>query len=149
MFGIQNEREWASFCSGVLQQPALAQDARYNNNTKRTAARNEVIALIEAVFASLSAEEVIERLDKAGIANARLNSPEEVWNHPQLKARERWREVGSPAGPILAVLPPASFGDAEARMDAIPAIGEHTDFILSELGFDEEDVARLKGTGAV
>ena len=149
MFGIQNEREWASFCKGVLRQPDLAKDPRYDNNTKRTAARNDVIALIESVFGDLTAEQVIERLDEAGIANARLNSSEEVWNHAQLKARERWREVDSPAGMIPAILPPASFRDHEARMDPIPSIGEHTAAILKELGLAGDEIDRLRAAGAV
>jgi itaconate CoA-transferase len=149
MFGIQNEREWASFCKGVLQQPELAQDPRYDNNTKRTAARGEVVALIERVFAGLTAEQVVERLDASGIANARLNSPEEVWNHAQLKARERWREVESPAGTLPAILPPASLSGVEPRMDPVPGIGEHTERILAELGYSAERVAALKTEGAV
>jgi itaconate CoA-transferase len=149
MFGIQNEREWASFCSAVLGQPALAQDTRYDNNTKRTAARAEVVALIEEVFSTLTAEQVVERLDRAGIANARLNSPDEVWNHPQLTARQRWREVDSPAGMLPAVLPPASFAGVEPRMEAVPRVGEHTDAILAELGYAAEARARLKAAGAV
>ncbi|HZN22867.1 MAG TPA: CaiB/BaiF CoA-transferase family protein [Burkholderiales bacterium] len=149
MFGIQNEREWAAFCKGVLQQPELARDPRYDNNTKRTAARAEVVALIESVFAGLTAEQVIERLDASGIANAHLNSPEEVWDHVQLKARERWREVESPAGTLPAVLPPASFSGVEPRMDPVPRIGEHTDAILAELGYSAERLAALKTEGAV
>lgn len=149
MFGIQNEREWASFCKGVLQKPELATDARYDNNTKRTAARTEVVALIEGVFAGLTADDVVARLDAAGIANAGLNSPDEVWAHPQLAARNRWREVDSPVGPLPAVLPPASFDGVEARMDPIPAIGEHTARILGELGYSAERIARLKSDGVV
>ena len=149
MFGIQNEREWAAFCKGVLRQPELAADARYDNNTKRTAARAEVVALIESVFAELTAAQVVERLDSAGIANARLNAPNEVWDHAQLKARNRWREVDTPAGPIPALLPPASFDGVEVRMDPVPAIGEHTATILAELGLTEAEIAALKSAGAV
>ncbi len=149
IFGIQNEREWAAFCSGVLAQPELAKDPRYDNNTKRTAARAEVVALIESAFSALTAEQVVARLDRAGIANARLNSPDEVWNHPQLEARNRWREVGSPVGTLPAVLPPASFEGVEARMDPVPCIGEHTDAILAELGLTPEARERLKDAGAV
>ena len=149
MFGIQNEREWAAFCKEVLHQPELATDARYDNNTKRTAARGEVVALIEGVFADLTAEAVVARLDAAGIANARLNSPDEVWAHPQLKARNRWREVASPVGPLPAVLPPATFDGVEVRMDPIPAIGEHTDSILGELGYDSGRIDALRQEGAI
>ena len=149
MFGIQNEREWAAFCTGVLMQPGLAIDTRYDNNTKRTAARAEVVGLIERVFAQLTAESVIARLDEAGIANARLNTPDEVWNHEQLKARDRWREVGSPAGAIPAVLPPASFDGIEPRMDAIPRIGEHTDAVLADLDYSLGEIAALRRDGAL
>ena len=149
MFGIQNEREWAAFCKGVLQRPELATDARYDNNTKRTAARAEVVALIESVFADLTADDVVARLDGSGIANGRLNTPADVWDHAQLKARNRWREVETPAGPIPAILPPASFDGVEARMDPVPAIGEHTAMILAELGYGEADVAELRDGGAV
>jgi itaconate CoA-transferase len=149
MFGIQNEREWAAFCRVVLQRPELAKDPRYDNNTKRTAARTEVIAMIESVFSTMNAEQVVERLDEAGIANARLNSPDEVWNHAQLEARNRWREVESPAGVIPAVLPPASFSGVEPRMDPIPRIGEHTAAILRELGYAADRIEQLKAEGAV
>ena len=149
MFGIQNEREWASFCSRVLEQPDLATDPRYDNNTRRTAARAEVIALIEGAFARLTAEQVVARLDAAGIANASLNSPEEVWNHPQLQARGRWREVASEVGAIPAVLPPASFQGVEPRMDPIPRIGEHTDGILADIGYTAQEIGELRAAGAV
>ena len=149
MFGIQNEREWAAFCAGVLKQPDLAKDPRYDNNTKRTAARAAVIGLIEGAFSQLDAKTVVERLDASGIANARLNSPDEVWQHTQLQARNRWREVDSPAGRIPAVLPPASFEGVECRMDAIPAIGEHTESILRELGYSAREIDALTSEGAV
>jgi itaconate CoA-transferase len=105
--------------------------------------------LIERVFADLTADEVVERLDASGIANGRLNTPADVWDHPQLKARSRWREVATPGGPIPAVLPPASFDGVEARMDPVPGIGEHTARILSELGYAESDIGQLKSSGAV
>ncbi|HYH41054.1 MAG TPA: CaiB/BaiF CoA-transferase family protein [Burkholderiales bacterium] len=149
MFGIQNEREWAAFCAGVVKQPGLATDPRYDNNTKRTAARAAVVGLIEGVFSQLTTDEVVARLDASGIANARLNSPDEVWAHPQLAARNRWREVDSPAGPIPAILPPASFEGVEARMDPIPKIGEHTGRILAELGYGADAIAALKAGAAV
>ena len=108
-----------------------------------------MVALIEGVFSKLTAEQVVERLDRAGIANARLNSPEEVWNHPQLAARKRWREVDSPAGVLPAVLPPASFEGIEPRMDPVPRVGEHTEAILEELGYAADTRARMKAAGAV
>jgi len=149
MFGIQNEREWANFCDKVLGQPQLAKDPRYDNNTRRTAARAEVVALIEKVFSAWTAAEVVAKLDAADIANARLNTPEEVWNHPQLAARNRWREVGTSAGTIPALLPAASFTGVEPRMDPVPAVGEHTDRVLGDLGYSAAEIATLREGGAV
>ena len=149
MLGIQNEREWAKFCAGVLGMPGLATDDKYNNNTKRTSRRAEVVALIEDVFARMKAEEVVARLDAADIANARINTPQEVWDHPQLKARNRWREVGSPAGPLPVLLPPVTMPEFEARLDPIPAVGEHTESILSGIGYSGAEIAELRKSAAV
>ena len=149
LFGIQNEREWENFCAQVLGRPELAKDPRYDNNTKRTAVRAEVVALIEKVFAQWTAAEVEEKLGAADIANARLNTPEEVWSHPQLVARKRWREVDTPAGKIPALLPAATFAGVEPRMDPVPAVGAHTDAILAQLGYSADMVARLRAAGAV
>ena len=149
MLGIQNEREWAAFCDKVLGQPDLARDPCYDSNTKRTTARMEVVSLIEKVFSEMSAAQVIRKLDAAGIANARMNTPEEVWNHPQLQARNRWREVGSPVGMIPAPLPPATFAGTDARMDPIPAVGEHTDRILTEMGYDASAIDALRADAAI
>ena len=149
MMGIQNEREWVAFCKQVLGNDALAADSRYDNNTKRTACRAEVVLLIETVFAALTAEQVVARLDAAGIANARINTPDEVWDHPQFKARNRWREVGTPAGPIPALLPPVTMPGFEARLDPVPAVGEHTAEILADIGYSAHEVAALREGGAV
>jgi itaconate CoA-transferase len=140
--GIQNEREWEKFCEVVLERPGLAEDARFSGNSDRLANREALEEEIEETFGSLEAERVIERLEGAGIANARLRSVRELLDHPQLQARDRWREVGSPAGPIHALLPPAVISGAEVVMAPIPEVGEHTASILSELGYDE---AALEG----
>jgi itaconate CoA-transferase len=149
MLGIQNEREWAKFCADVLGNSALVKDDRYNNNTKRNERRAEVVALIEKVFAGMTAARVVGKLDAADIANARINTPEEVWDHPQLKARNRWREVGSPAGPLPVLLPPVTMPEFEARLDPIPAVGEHTDAILASVGYSARAIADLRAAKAV
>jgi itaconate CoA-transferase len=149
MLGLQNEREWATFCDKVLGQPGLAADPRYDTNVKRNEHREEVTALINKVFSTLTAKQVVTKLDAAGIANARINTPEEVWQHAQLKARKRWSEVGSPVGPIPALLPPATISGADVRMDPIPAEGEHTARILSELGYSGEEISRMNAAGAI
>ncbi len=143
MLGLQNEREWAMFCERVLLQPELVADARFALNPQRVAARDALRAIIEAAFASLSAEQVVQRLDAAKIANSRVNDMHDVWSHPQLKARGRWAEVASPAGPIPVLAPPGQPDGAKPRLDAVPAIGEHTEAILRGLGFDAAAIAEI------
>ena len=149
MLGIQNEREWAKFCVTVLGMPELATNGEFNNNTKRTARRAEVIAIIEKVFAGMNASQVVAKLDSADIANARINTPEEVWDHAQLKARKRWREVDSPAGSLPVLLPPVTMPEFEARLDPIPAVGEHTDRVLSEMGYSAAEIKELHSASAI
>lgn len=135
MLGLQNEREWVQFCQHVLQQPALATDARFDSNAQRNAHRQDLEKIILQTFASLTTAQVIDRLDIAQIANARMNTMADLWNHPQLQARERWTSVDSPAGDLPALLPPGKQSAFDYRMGAIPKVGEHTDAILKELGF--------------
>jgi len=149
MLGLQNEREWVIFCGEVLGQPELAADERFASNSKRTVARDELRRIIVAAFAPLTAAQVIARLDAAGIANARMNDMHEVWAHPQLAARRRWVEVGTPAGPVPALVPPGVAPDASPRMDPVPALGEHTAGILRELGYDDAAIARLAAERAI
>jgi len=149
MLGLQNEREWVIFCGEVLGQPELAADERFASNSKRTVARDELNRIIVAAFAPLSAAQVIARLDAAGIANARMNDMHEVWAHPQLAARRRWVEVGTPAGPVPALVPPGVAPDASPRMGPVPALGEHTAGILRELGYDDAAIARLAAERAI
>ncbi|MCA3152016.1 MAG: CoA transferase [Rhodocyclaceae bacterium] len=148
MLGLQNEREWAVFCDKVLDRPELARDDRYDSNTSRTARRTEMMAIFQSVFSQITAAELVARLDAAGIANGRLNTPADVWDHPQLTARERWREVEHPGGTMRAVLPPASFDDFEAAMAPVPTLAEHTDRILSELGYSAESIRSLHASCA-
>jgi itaconate CoA-transferase len=148
MLGLQNEREWLQFCEKVLLQPALATDPRFAGNAKRVAAREVLRAIIVETFAPLTAAQVVERLEDAQIANAHVNTMHEVWAHPQLKARGRWREVGSPVGTLPAMLPPGSWVDGP-RMDPVPGLGEHTEAILAELGLDAASIAALRAADAV
>jgi itaconate CoA-transferase len=149
MLGLQNEREWTVFCEQGLQQPDLARDPRFASNSKRTSARAELHALIVDAFAGLGAEAILARLETARIASARVNDMRDVWRHAQLRARARWVDVATPAGPIPALLPPGAAGPSSVRMDAVPALGEHTDAILLELGYRPEDVTALRETHAL
>ena len=148
MLGLQNEREWRIFCDRVLQQPALADDARFGSNAARVAARSDLRAIIVAAFAGLGAAEVRQRLDDAGIANAQVNDMAQVWAHPQLQARGRWLDVATAAGPVPALLPPGAADAAAVRMAAVPALGEHSRAILAELGYDAGAIEQLLREGA-
>lgn len=144
MLGLQNEREWHLFCAKVLLQPALANDERFNSNARRVAAKPVLHQLITEHFASLAIEEVIARLEDAQIANAHVNTMQDVWAHPQLKARSRWVDVTTPNGLVPALLPPGASDNSDARMDAVPALGQHTGSLLSELGFTPSEIERMK-----
>jgi len=143
MLGLQNEREWKLFCEQVLLQPALATDARFDSNARRNANREELRALILGVFNALDAAQVVQRLDAAGIANARVNDMAGLWAHPQLAARQRWCSVDTPAGSVQALLPPGANSAFDYRMEAVPAVGEHSAAILAELGWSAERIQAL------
>jgi crotonobetainyl-CoA:carnitine CoA-transferase CaiB-like acyl-CoA transferase len=148
MMGLQNEREWVNFCEKVLLQPALAKDPRFTGNAQRAAERTALRDIIVEAFQPLTAPQVVERLEAAQIANARVNTMHEVWAHPQLQARGRWREIGSPVGPLPALLPPGTW-DEGPRMGPVPALGAHTDAILAELGIDAAGVHALRAAEAI
>ena len=149
MLGLQNEREWALFCEKVLLDPALASDERFNANFKRSEHREVLRQLIVERFAALPLDEVVARLEQAQIANARVNDMHGVWQHPQLQARDSWREVDSPAGKLPSLLPPGRNAAFTPRMDAVPALGQHTASILAELGLSAEQRASLVAGGVV
>lgn len=147
--GIQNEREWQAFCVGVLDQPDLATDPRFVSNAERVQHREALDAEIEAVFGGMTTTEILERLESARIANARLRTVQQLSDHPQLAARERWRNIDTPAGSIRATLPPASIDGVVPVMAPVPALGAHTDTILDELGFDSAIVAGWHDDGMI
>jgi len=146
MLGLQNEREWQVFCAKVLGQPSLASDERFSANPRRVEHRDALRAIIVARFAQLSAAQLVALLEQAQIANAQVNGMAEVWAHPQLKARGRWATVATPAGAVPALLPP---GMTEARMEAVPALGQHSDSVLRELGYDAAQIAQFRHDGVI
>lgn len=148
-FGIQNEREWKRFCGTVIGDIGVADDPRFDTNSHRVENRDTLEAEIEGVLENLSADEAIGRLEEAGIANARMRDVHGLLDHPQLRARGRWREVSSPVGPLRALAPPPAIGGIEPVMAPIPWAGEHTGAILTELGYDEDVVETLRGDGVV
>ena len=149
MLGLQNEREWKVFCDSVLLQPALATDERFSTTAKRSGQREALLSIITQAFSKLTAVELVQRLEAAGIANAQVNTMQEVWNHPQLQARGRWHDVDTPSGAVPALLPPGSWQHGPPRMDAVPALGQHTDAILASLGYTPALIARLRQQGVI
>ena len=147
--GIQNAREWTRFCADVLRVPDLADDERFRTNSARVAHRVALHEAIEAVFRDLSAPEIIERLEAARIAYARLNSVAEFVEHPQLTARDCWRDIESPVGPLRALVPPVRMEGVEPVMNAVPSLGQHSQTILKELGFDPDTIARWRKEGTI
>ncbi|MEV6108363.1 CaiB/BaiF CoA-transferase family protein [Streptomyces sp. NPDC051940] len=149
LLAVQNEREWVSLCEEFLDSPGLAKDERFLRNSARVAHRADLNALLDERFEELTADEAAALLDRAGIANARLNSVAQYWNHPVLSGRDRWRDVGTPGGPVRALLPPATLRGVTPRMDPVPAVGEHTTGVLRSLGYDDEEIAGLHAGGCV
>jgi len=139
--GIQNEREWAVLCEKILGRPELITDERFATNPDRVAHNDELTAIIAAVFSAIPAAGLMARLDAAGLANAQLRTPAEFAEHPQLAARDRWREVGTPHGPVRTLLPPVTVPGREPVLGAVPAVGQHTAAIRAELGFPPADGA--------
>jgi itaconate CoA-transferase len=147
--GIQNEREWERFCEVVLERSALAQDERFASNSERVENRDDLHQDIEAILRTFSSREVLERLEEAKIANARMRTVRGLLEHPQLEARDRWTEVGSSVGPLRALLPPATIDGIEPLMGPIPSVGEHTEKILAEIDYDDDTVATLRQSAAI
>lgn len=149
MLGLQNEREWQLFCDKVLLTPELAKDERFSANFKRVENRQALRALIVESFSTLNFDAVFDRLEHAQIANARVNDMQGVWDHPQLQARDRWREVETSAGTVPSLIPPGSNSAFEPRMDAVPGLGQHTEQVLRELGLDTDRIEQMRAAGAI
>ena len=146
---IQNEREWTRFCAEVLDRPELTGDARFSSNSERVRHRSALHETIHSAFEHRSTSDVIERLDGAGIANGRMNSVQGFIDHPQLSERNRWQEIGSPAGTLRALLPPVQIDGVEPRLGDVPSLGAHTDAILEEIGIDRATIASWRKEGIV
>ncbi|WP_329035887.1 CoA transferase [Streptomyces sp. NBC_00178] len=150
LLSVQNDREWRRLAEQVLERPGLADDPDFATNTARTANRERTDAVVGGVLAGLACEEALARLDAAGIACARLNGVADVAAHPQLAARDRWREVDTPVGALRALIPPITLpGGAPAPMGAVPALGEHTDATLRALGMTDGQTAALRRDGVI
>jgi crotonobetainyl-CoA:carnitine CoA-transferase CaiB-like acyl-CoA transferase len=147
--GIQNAREWSRFCSEVLGRPALADDERFRTNPLRVANRAVLHEAIASVFFKLASHAIVERLEAARIAYASMNSMAEFLEHPQLRDRDCWRDVDSPAGTVRALVPPVRMTGVDPVMGAIPALGQHTESILRELSFDEADIRQWRNDGVI
>ncbi len=146
---IQNKREWERFCHLVLQRGELARDPRFDSGPRRVANRRELHLAIEEVFCRLTASDIVARLEEAQIANARMNSVQEFLEHPQLASRKRWRDIDSPVGKLSALVPPADLEGMEPVMGPIPSLGQHTNLILNEIGFDAPTLAAWRQRGVI
>ncbi|MFG2006113.1 CaiB/BaiF CoA transferase family protein [Spirillospora sp. NPDC048911] len=149
VIGVQNDRQWAALVTRVLDRGFLASDPEFATNQARVRNRAEVDALVAEATAEMTRDELVRRLDEAGVPSASINDTHGLLAHPQLAERDRWREVGSPVGKLRAILPPITFADAEARMGPIPALGEHTDAVLAELGYDAGTIGGWRSSGAI
>lgn len=149
LLGLQNEREWRTFCDRVLMLSCLAEDARFSSNHARNTNRDALRTIIERCFSPMDSSQVTARLDAAGIANARMNDMHALWEHPQLKARRRWCDIETPTGPLPVLIPPGAPDAFEPYMGPIPELGEHTDQVLLELGYDAVTITSLHKQGVV
>jgi crotonobetainyl-CoA:carnitine CoA-transferase CaiB-like acyl-CoA transferase len=138
--GVQNEREWSALCTDVLGRPDLANDPRFTGNPRRVENNDELTPVIEQALSAFTAQQVVDRLDDVGIANARMRTMHEFATHPQLQARNRWRDVASPVGAVRCLLPPVTVPHREAAMGPIPEVGQHTAAIHAEFGQQLVDV---------
>lgn len=149
VLGTTNDQEWQRLATQVLQRPDLASDPRYATNAGRCSRRAELDAVIGGWASSVTLAEGRVAAEAAQLGHARLNKPSDLLDHPQHVERDRWREIGSPAGPLLGLLPPPEVDGWDWRLDPIPALGEHTDAVLRELGYSDSEIAGMRSSGAI
>ena len=149
LLSIQNEREWAAFCAVVLELPGLATDPAFRGGSERVQNRSELHRRIDAVFQTLTVDAVTDRLERARVAYARMRTMEEFLEHPQLAARHRWAEIGSPVGQVWALRPPVDFAGVEPVLGPVPDVGQHNAAVLGELGYAAREIAALKADGVI
>jgi crotonobetainyl-CoA:carnitine CoA-transferase CaiB-like acyl-CoA transferase len=147
LLAVQNPPEWQRICEIVLESADLAADIRFASNPDRVAHRDELESIITAAVARLRGDELEQLLDRAGVAHARMNDVEQLWQHPVLAGRDRWHEVQTPGGPADALRPPASLAGVEPMMGDVPALGAHSRKILSELGYSTPQIDDLVTAG--
>jgi crotonobetainyl-CoA:carnitine CoA-transferase CaiB-like acyl-CoA transferase len=133
VLGTTSDREWRRLAGGLLKRPDLVDEPRFARNPDRVRQRAELDLILREWCARRDLAEIQRLADEAGIGNSRLNGVGELARHPQLADRGRWRDVGSPVGPVPALLPPA-LGRGWAVPDgSVPALGAHTDAIRAEV----------------
>jgi itaconate CoA-transferase len=147
--GTPHDREWQRLANEIIGRPDLAQDPRFSTNADRVANREILNEAIGSWCAKHDLAHIQKTADNAGIGNSRYNVPSEVVAHPQLAARDRWRQVGTPKGEISALLPPPVISGYEPAMGPVPGLGEHTDAVLAELGYGDDAIAGLHTHGAI
>jgi len=148
VLGIQNDREWVRLATDVLGDASLATDPDYATNLARVRNRDKVDGVVGVAMGRLTIDEAVSALDRARIANARLNTMADVLAHPQLAARDRWREVQTPVGPVRA-LRSAVEPVGEVPLAPVPSLGEHTEAVLAEIGLNAEEIRQLRDLGVI
>jgi crotonobetainyl-CoA:carnitine CoA-transferase CaiB-like acyl-CoA transferase len=149
LLAVQTETQWKAFCEVVCQHPEWERDERFTTPALRRVNRVALETMIEDALSTVPRAEVVRRLEIADIPFGSVNEVAEFVDHPQLAARDRWREIASPAGPLRAIIPPIDLEGATPQMGAIPAVGQHTDDILTGLGCDPEEIVRLRETRVI
>jgi formyl-CoA transferase len=149
LFSIQNEREWVALCRRFLQRPELVDDPRFTTGSDRVVHRGELNEIVAERFRHSDSAEAMKLLSEAGIANAGVNDVREFLEHPVLAERGRWHEVGIPGAVVQALRPPVDLVGIGPRMDPVPAVGEHTERILSELGTTAAELEALRANGVI